>query len=176
MNIRMVSGYNMHPDTSDGTRKNFSWARTASCQAENLWPFARQGMNQVMVFPSSVSPAKAPCFVGWSVDPWEVHLADLALQLEGGRWGHPGQCTFSLSACQPIFKILLVTFCLGNRKGLSPQQRPLLGFAFPSPVTPPSFRLFATSPWKATRLGSGNTHAAGKEGDLWRGHEPVVWN
>ena len=49
----------------------------------------RQPMNQLTVFPTTAGPANfTRLFLGFSVDPWKVHLADLALQLEGGRSGH----------------------------------------------------------------------------------------
>ena len=65
--LEWSQGYNMNPSMSDGTRTNFSWARTASCQAENLWRFARQATNESGDgFPNHCWPCKFhPSFLGF---------------------------------------------------------------------------------------------------------------
>lgn len=65
--LEWSQGYKMNPNMSDGTRTNFSWARTASCQAENLWRFARQASNESGDgFPNHCWPRKFhPSFLGF---------------------------------------------------------------------------------------------------------------
>ena len=93
-------------------------------------------------FPKQCQPCESPMFcwvIGGSVGGSPSRSCPPA---RGWTLGAPRAAVY-LQPYRPLAylqDLVTVTFCLGNRKGLSPQQRPLLGFAFPSvPVTPPCF-------------------------------------
>ena len=91
MNIRMVSRVQHEPQHEWWHQDEFfvgengivpSGKLMALCQAGNQWISWRFSQPLLAL---QISPVFSWVF---SVDPWKVHLADLALQLEGGRSGH----------------------------------------------------------------------------------------